>query len=71
MSKNMGSLDRVLRIIVGLGLIVAAVLGVIPLSSWLGIGAVVVGGVFVVTALVSWCPLYRIFGLRTCKLPQA
>lgn len=64
MKKNMGSLDRALR------LIVAAVLAVLALNGTLArpleLGAWVIVAVFVVTSLVSFCPLYRVIGINTC-----
>lgn len=65
MKKNMGKADRTIRIIV------AAVLGVLfyrdILSGTLGIVLLVVAFVFVLTSLISFCPLYGAFGLSTCK----
>ena len=64
MTKNMGSLDRALR------LIVAAVLAVMAwngtLAGPLALGAWIVVAVFVITSLVSFCPLYRVMGMDTC-----
>lgn len=64
MKKNMGIADRVIR------LIVAAVLGYLYFSGTvtgtLGIVLVVLGGVFTLTSLVGFCPLYAPFGLKTC-----
>lgn len=59
MKKNMGILDRRIRLVLGL-LIVAAG---IYFKTWWGL----IGAVFIVTSLVSWCPLYLPFGLSTRK----
>jgi Protein of unknown function (DUF2892) len=64
MKQNMGSADRILRIIL------AAVFGLlyfngIVTGTW-GIVLLVLGGVFVLTSLVGSCPLYSIFGIKTC-----
>ncbi len=64
MKQNMGSIDRILRIII------AAVFGLLYFSgiitgTW-GIMLLVLGGVFVLTSLVGSCPLYTIFGINTC-----
>ena len=72
MRANVGSADRVVRIIVGLALmLVPFVSGLAlfanPVVQW---GSVVVGVVLVVTALVRFCPLYTIFGLSSCKVPN-
>ncbi len=57
MKKNMGLLDRRIRLVLGL-LVVAAG---IYFKSWWGL----VGVVFLATSLISWCPLYLPFGLST------
>lgn len=59
MKKNMGILDRRIRLVLGL-LIVAAGL---YFKTWWGL----IGVVFLVTSLISWCPLYAPFGLSTRK----
>lgn len=65
MKKNMGSTDRVIR------LLLAVVFGVLyftnTVTGTLGIILLVLGAVFVLTSLVSFCPLYSIFGLNTCS----
>lgn len=72
MRANVGSADRIVRIIVGLALmLVPFVSGLAffanPVAQW---GSVVVGLVLVVTALVRFCPLYTILGLSSCKVPS-
>jgi len=59
MSTNMGTLDRVIRVIVGLGLLAIAFVG--PQTPWGYIGIIPL-----VTALIGYCPAYRLFGLNTC-----
>lgn len=63
MNKNVGSVDRGLRVVAGLVLLSLTVIG--PKSLW-GL----VGIVPLFTALVGWCPAYTLFGIRTCKTPQ-
>ncbi len=67
MTTNMGKLDRVLRILIAAMLLYMAlgtsVLGA-GLLFWL---ALIVAGVFTLTAFVGNCPLYRIVGLKTCQ----
>jgi len=58
--KNVGAADRIIRIIIGGVLIALVYVGPRTPWGWLGI-------IPVVTAVVSWCPLYRVLGLRTCK----
>ncbi len=63
MATNIGSLDRILRIVVGLGLIAWA-LGYLPgygASPWGWLGLIPLG-----TALVGNCPAYSILGVNTC-----
>ena len=64
MTVNEGTIDRVLRVIVGLALIALA-LGDIP-----GMAATPIGWIGVVprvTGLDGWCPAYSIFGISTCR----
>lgn len=70
MRANIGSVDRIARIVLGLALVVlpfipALSLAAIPALQW---GAVVVGAVLIVTAAMRFCPLYTLFGLSTCKV---
>jgi hypothetical protein len=60
---NAGTLDRLIRIVVGIALISLVFVG--P-RSMLGL----IGIVPLVTGLVGFCPLYRLVGLNTCALPQ-
>jgi hypothetical protein len=65
MKKNLGSADRVIRIIL------AAVLGYLyynkTVTGTLGIVFLIVAVVLLLTSFISFCPLYAIFGLRTSK----
>lgn len=64
MKRNMSNLDRVLRVVLGGGLIAAGLaLGGVP-----AIVLYLVAAVLLVTAVVSFCPLYRLLGIDTCKL---
>jgi hypothetical protein len=58
MTGNVGGIDRVLRILVGLGLLSLVFVG--PQSPWGWIGAVVL-----LTGLIGWCPAYLPFGWST------
>jgi hypothetical protein len=69
MKKNMGPVDRVIR------LLVAATIATLYFTNAIG-GAIalvlmVIAGVFAVTALVGSCPLYSILGISTCKTKKA
>lgn len=59
MNKNIGKLDRIARIVVGVILIALVFVG--PQTPWGWIGLVPL-----VTAFIGWCPAYRLLGLRTC-----
>lgn len=64
MSTNVGSIDRVLRIVVGLVLLSLVFVG--PQTPWGWIGIVPI-----LTALVGWCPAYTLFGIKTCPTKTA
>lgn len=60
MTPNIGSADRVLRIVIGLALL-SMLVWVDGNAKWYGL----IGLVPLSTALVRWCPLYRALGLHT------
>jgi hypothetical protein len=61
---NVGGIDRVLRIVAGLVLIVLALMGTIGPWGWIGV-------VLLATGLLSTCPVYSIIGLSTCPMKSA
>ncbi len=63
MKTNEGSIDRAFRIIVGLALLLLVFVG--PKTPWGWIGIVPLA-----TGLVGFCPLYRLVGINTCRIPQ-
>jgi hypothetical protein len=66
---NLGSADRKLRaFVVAPVLIVAGILA--GPGGWLAIVLYVLAGVMLATAAVSFCPLYAVFGFRTCPLQK-
>lgn len=65
MKKNMGSIDKIVRIV--LAVVVAVLFFTNVLTGVLGIVLLVLAGVFVLTSLISFCPLYLPFGISTCK----
>ena len=65
MTKNMGTIDKVIRIIVAVA--IAALIATGTLSGTLAIVAGVLAAIFVLTSLISFCPLYAPFKLSTCK----
>jgi Protein of unknown function (DUF2892) len=70
MTRNVGSIDRVLRIIVGLVLIAYAIPIGFAATGWNWVGWI--GIVPILTAALGNCPAYSILGLSSCKVnPQA
>lgn len=67
MSTNVGTVDRVIRIIVGLALLWYALLAPASGYNWVGW----IGVIPIVTALVGICPLYSILGVSTCPAKRA
>jgi len=65
MKANMGSYDKLLRLAFAIVLIVLYYTGVI--HDTLGIIGLVIALILTVTSLVSFCPLYSLFGITTCK----
>ena len=69
MKKNMGNIDRGIRIVVAA--IVALLFFTNIISGTLGIALLVLAAVFVLTSFVSFCPLYAMLGMNTCPNKQA
>lgn len=65
MLRNIGSLDRAARVAAGLLLIAFALQLIFPGTQWNWLGWIGVVPLF--TALVGFCPAYRLIGLSTCK----
>ena len=68
MKKNMGTADRAIRTII------AAVAGVLyftgTVSGTVGIIMLALAGIFLLTSLISFCPLYAPFGIKTCPVKE-
>lgn len=60
MTKNIGDIERIIRIVGGLVLIALAATGTVGIWGWLGL-------VPLATGLVGWCPPYSLLGISTCK----
>lgn len=65
MKKNMGGLDRGIRIVVAL--IIAALYYYKVIDGTLGIVLLALAGIFLITSFINFCPLYTFFGLNTHK----
>lgn len=63
MKANVGSIDRVIRILAGLGLIAATLFGAIGAWGWLGV-------IPLATGFIGICPAYLPFGMSTCRSKQ-
>lgn len=66
MTTNMGSADRIIRPLIAVVLIALYFTGVV--TSTIGIALLVVAGVFLLTSAVSFCPLYRLLGINSCRV---
>ncbi len=63
MKSNVGGIDRILRIVLGLVLIGLTLTGTIGAWGWLGV-------VPLATGAIGWCPPYAIFGWNTCSMKK-
>lgn len=68
MGKNMGAVDRIIRVIIAAIITLLYFANII--TGTLGIVLLVLAGVFVLTSLISLCPLYALFGLSTCPVKK-
>lgn len=69
MKKNMGSTDKLIRILLAIVFSVLYFTGTVTGTA--GIILLVLGGVFLFTSLISFCPLYTLLGINTCKVKKA
>ncbi len=60
MKLNVGNIERIARVVVGLGLIALAATGTVGMWGWIGV-------VPVLTGAVGVCPAYTLLGINTCK----
>ena len=60
MTRNLAQYDRIARFVIGALLIVLALTGTIGIWGYVGV-------ILVATGFMNFCPIYRIFGLKTCK----
>jgi hypothetical protein len=65
MKANMGTTDKIIRI--AIAALIAILYFTNVISGTLGIVLLVAAAVFVLTSLISFCPLYPIIGMNTCK----
>ena len=69
MKPNMGSTDRIFRI--ALAIVISILYFTGTVSGTLGIVLLVLGGMFVLTSVVSFCPLYTVLGMNTCAVKKS
>jgi hypothetical protein len=65
MKRNMGIIDRVIRIAIAITIGFLFVQGTI--SGALGVFLMILSGVFVLTSVIGLCPLYNLVGIKTCR----
>lgn len=68
MKVNMGNADRAIRVVLAAILFYLYFGGIV--QGTLGIVIAALGGVFVLTSLVKFCPLYTLFGISTCPVKK-
>ncbi len=69
MKTNMGSADRIIRIIIAA--IFATLIFTDVVTGTVGTILLVLAAVFTLTSLVSFCPIYTIFGISTCSVKKS
>jgi hypothetical protein len=69
MKKNMGSVDRIVRVVVAA--IIAVLFFTKVITGTLGIILLALAAVFLLTSVVSFCPLYLPFGISTCETKKS
>ena len=68
MKKNMGSADRIIRVIIAV--IIATLYFTNVVTGMLGIVLLILAAVFLLTSFISFCPIYAPFGLSTCAIKE-
>lgn len=63
MKKNVHPIERVVRVLLGVGLVSLAFIG--PENKWF-----LLGGIPILTGLSGWCPPYTLLGINTCALKK-
>jgi len=66
MKKNMGSTDQIIRVLIAV--VVAVLFFTNVISGVLGMVLLAVAGIFVLTSVVSFCPIYALLGMSSCPV---
>ena len=64
MKSNVGGIDKILRILVGIALIVMAYMNVVGVWGYIGV-------VPLLTGLIGWCPVYPLLGISSCPMKKS
>ena len=68
MKKNMGSADRIIRVLIAV--VIATLYFTNVVTGVLGIVLLILAAVFLLTSFISFCPIYAPFGLSTCSIKE-
>jgi len=68
MKKNMGNIDRIIRMLIAV--VVSVLYFMDILTGTLGIVLMAFAGIFILTSLISFCPLYTLFGFSSCPVKE-
>jgi hypothetical protein len=68
MKQNVGSTDKIIRIVAAV--VFAALYFTGTVTGTVGMVLLVLGGIFLATSLISFCPIYAILGMSTCPVPK-
>jgi hypothetical protein len=69
MKKNVGNADKLVRILIAIAVVILYYTNII--EGMLAIILMAVGIVLLLTVLFNFCPLYKIFGIKTCKVDNS
>ncbi len=68
MTVNVGNIDRIIRLLIGIAAIALVFVGPFAGAGWQRIAFAIVGAIMIGTSAIKFCPLYRVFGINSCKL---
>ena len=65
---NVGTIDRGIRLVIGIAALAAFFLGAFSGAGGARIALLIIGVIMIATSAFKFCSLYRLFGMRTCKI---